>query len=264
MSKIRLDVLLTQRALAESRKKAQALILAGEITVDGRLVDKVATRIEEDAEIIVREKPPYVGRGGLKIEAALDAFQIDPSGRVAVDVGSSTGGFTDCMLQRGVARVYAIDCGYGQLVWSLRQDPRVVVMERTNARYVDALPEAVGLVSIDVSFISLRLILPQVQRWLAPDGDVVALIKTKFEAGRDLVGKGGVIRDRRVHRLVLEQMLQWAQQQGWHLDGLIVSPIHGAKGNIEFLAHWTGRQPNMSNDIAPMIECALEQAYAQR
>jgi 23S rRNA (cytidine1920-2'-O)/16S rRNA (cytidine1409-2'-O)-methyltransferase len=233
--RVRLDTLLHERDLVASREQGRRLILAGEVTVDGQLVDKPGTRVRADAQLHIREKPPYVGRGGLKLEAALDRFPVRPQGAVAADVGASTGGFTDCLLQRGAARVYAIDVGYGQLDWNLRQDSRVVVMERTNARYLESLPEPVDLVVIDVSFISLELILPQARGWLQPDGDIIALIKPQFEAGRRQVGKGGVVRDPDVHRSVLEEITGWAKREGLGPQDLIPSPIKGPAGNIEFL-----------------------------
>lgn len=235
----RLDTLLHQRGLAPSREKAKRLIQAGQVHVDGRLVDKVAWPVAGDVEISIREGLPYVSRGGYKLAHALDAFEISPKALVVADVGASTGGFTDCLLQRGAERVYAIDVGYGQLDWTLRTDPRVVVLERTNARHLEALPEPVALATIDVSFISLRLILPRVWNWLSSDGQVVALVKPQFEAGREQVGKGGVVRDRRVHQRVLADILGWATSNGWHRRGLARSPITGPKGNIEFLL-WLG------------------------
>jgi 23S rRNA (cytidine1920-2'-O)/16S rRNA (cytidine1409-2'-O)-methyltransferase len=258
MGQERLDVLLYRRELAESREKARALILAGQVFVAGQRVDKVATRVAEDAEIEVREGLPYVSRGGFKLAAALDAFDVYPQGKVAADVGASTGGFTDCLLQRGAQRMYAIDVGYGQLDWTLRQDPRVVVMERTNARYLERLPEMVDLVTIDASFISLRLLLPAVRGWLAPGGQVIALIKPQFEAGRDQVEKGGVVRSARTHRQVLQSVLTWAVDAEWLVRGLIRSPIKGPKGNIEFLV-WLSVDPAESG-VA--IEQAIEQALA--
>ncbi len=239
MKGVRLDTLLHSRGLAPSRERARRLILAGQVFVGGQRVDKAGARVDESAEVEVRRGLPFVSRGGLKLAHALNAFGIDPSGRVAADVGASTGGFTDCLLQRGTAKVYAIDVGYGQLDWSLRQDPRVVVMERTNARHLEALPEPVSLVTIDVSFISLELILPRVRRWLVPGGEVVALIKPQFEAGPERVGKGGVVRDPDVHRDVLQAMLSWARENDWRVLGLTRSPITGPKGNVEFLA-WLG------------------------
>lgn len=258
MNRVRLDTLMQQRGLAESREKAQRLIEAGEVLVDGQPVTKVATPIAEDAQIEVRQPLPYVSRGGFKLEAALTAFHIDAQGSIAADVGASTGGFTDLLLQRGATRVYAIDVGYGQLAWTLRQDPRVVVMERTNARYLDQLPEPVDLVTIDVSFISLRLILPQVKKWLRLSGQVVALVKPQFEAGAEQVGKGGVVRDERVHRAVLHEVLQDAQAQGWAVWGVTCSPLLGPKGNREFLT-WLKRAPTaQAISVDEMIEVALE------
>jgi len=258
MSGIRLDALLVCRGLAPSREKARRLILAGQVFVDGQRIEKAGARVAEAAAVEVRLGLPYVSRGGLKLEHALRVFAIEPEGRVVADVGASTGGFTDCLLQHGATRVYAIDVGYGQLDWELRQHPRVVVMERTNARHLDALPEPVSLVTIDVSFISLRLILPQVRKWLAAEGQVVVLIKPQFEAGRERVGKGGVVRDPQVHREVLRTTLLWAQENAWRVRGLTRSPITGPKGNVEFLA-W------LSADLGPELddlEAAIEAVVA--
>jgi 23S rRNA (cytidine1920-2'-O)/16S rRNA (cytidine1409-2'-O)-methyltransferase len=238
MTKKRLDVLMAERELAESRNKAQRLIRAGEVRVDGQLVDKPSTRVPDDAEITLAAKPPFVSRGGEKLEAALARFGVDVANAVAADVGASTGGFTDCLLQRGARRVYAIDTGYGQLHWDLRNDPRLVVMERTNARYLENLPEPVDLVTVDVSFISLALILPRAVGWLSPNGNVVALIKPQFEAGPQDVEKGGVVREPQVHRRVLEDVLGVATEFGLGLRGLMPSPLRGPAGNVEFLAWW--------------------------
>ena len=240
MTKVRIDLLVQQRGLAPTRTKAQRLVQAGQVRVDGQVVDKVGTRVDAEAEVTVVSLPRYVGRGAYKLIRALDLFGLDPKGLVAADVGASTGGFTEVLLERGAARVYAIDVGYGQLHWRLRQDDRVVVMERTNARHLEELPEPIALVSIDVSFISLRLILPRVADWLAPGGQVVALIKPQFEAGREQVGKGGIVRDNAVHREVLVELLSWAAQEGWRVRGCTNSPIEGADGNIEFLG-WLDR-----------------------
>lgn len=239
---MRLDVLLRRRGLVSSRERAQRLIRAGQVVVNDRVIDKASSEVQENARIEIRRGLPYVSRGGYKLAKALDTFGIEPSGWVVADVGASTGGFTDCLLQRGAKRVYAIDVGYGQLDWRLRNDSRVVVMERTNARYLEELPEAVDLVTIDVAFISLRLILPQSMKWLSSDGQVVALIKPQFEAGPDRVGKGGIVRDESTRRAVLEDVLSWAVANGWSLRGLTPSPIKGAKGNVEFLA-WLGIGP---------------------
>jgi 23S rRNA (cytidine1920-2'-O)/16S rRNA (cytidine1409-2'-O)-methyltransferase len=235
-SKKRIDLLLVERGLVSSRAEAQRLIMAYKVTVNDAPIDKPGTRISVDAHIAVAQRPPYVSRGGLKLEAALDAFQVRVDGLVVADVGASTGGFTDCLLQRGARRVYAIDVGYGQLAWSLRQDPRVVVMERTNARYLEALPEIVQVVTADVSFISLTLILPRTRSWLAREGFVIPLIKPQFEAGKDKVGKGGVVRDPHVHRQVLCRILTWAAGNGLPPLRVIRSPITGPAGNVEFLA----------------------------
>jgi 23S rRNA (cytidine1920-2'-O)/16S rRNA (cytidine1409-2'-O)-methyltransferase len=235
MAKVRLDVLLAERGLVESRSKAQALIMAGRVRVAGQTVIKAGTQIPVEAEISIENDLPYVSRGGLKLAAALDAFEIDPSGAICADVGASTGGFTDVLLQRKAARVYAIDVGYGQLAWKLRQEKRVVVMERTNARYLETLPEPVDLVTVDVSFISLKLILPTVVKWMTPTALVVALVKPQFEAGKTQVGKGGVVRDRAVHHQVLEKVISDTAVMGLGMFGLIPSPIIGPAGNHEFL-----------------------------
>lgn len=255
--KQRLDLLLVERGLVESRNRAQQLIRAGQVLVDQRVIDKPGMAVPSDADIRVRETLPYVSRGGLKLEAALDTFGIDVTGMVIADVGASTGGFTDCLLQRGAKRVYAIDVGYGQLAWRLRQDERVVVMERTNARYLRRLPEPIDLVTIDVSFISLRLILPNAVRWLAPEGQIIALIKPQFEAGPEDVGKGGVVRDPRVHRRVLCDVLGFAQGHGVALRGLMPSPVTGPAGNVEFLAWLSRGAKGESVDLDAAIETVI-------
>ena len=247
--KERLDKLLVSRGLAETRSRAQALVMAGEVFVDGERADKAGMQVAVAAEIAVTEPLPYVSRGGFKLAGALTQFGIDVAGRVCADVGACTGGFSDVLLQAGAARVYAIDVGYGQLDWKIRQDERVVVMERTNARYVEGLAEAVSLVVIDVSFISLRLILPAVQGWLAEDGEIVALVKPQFEAGREQVGKGGIVRDATVQRQVLVDMWQWAEAQELGPQSAIRSPIEGSGGNVEFLM-WLqpGREPRAGSE----------------
>lgn len=255
--KARLDLLLVERGLAETRQQAQRLVLAGQVTVDGQPADKPGSLVSVTAQVKIKEGLPYVSRGGLKLAAALDAFRLDVTGWVVADVGASTGGFTDCLLQRGAARVYAIDVGYGQLAWKLQQDRRVVVMDRTNARYLKSLPEAVDLVTIDVSFISLKLIVPAAIGWLRPGGSIVALIKPQFEAGRDRVGRGGVVRDPSLHRAILHDLIDWAAAQGIGLQGLIRSPVIGPAGNVEFLAHWVpGRATAV--DLAPLFETCLK------
>lgn len=245
VEKMRLDVLLTERGLVESRSLAQKLVLAGEVRVDGELVVEPARRIPLSAEVSVASGPKFVSRGGEKLEPALAAFGMaDLDGRVCADVGASTGGFTDCLLQHGASKVYALDVGYGILHWKLRNDPRVVVMERTNARHVERLPEPPGLVTIDAAFISLRILLPVVKDWFEDQpGKVIALIKPQFEAGREEVSKGeGVIHDPRVHRQVLEEVLNFSQEAGFAVMGLVKSSLKGPKGNIEFLVSlkWPG------------------------
>ncbi len=235
--KKRLDLLLVERGLAETRERAQALILAGDVSVNAQPATKAGVQVDEAAEISVRAPLPYVSRGGYKLAGALDAFGIVLEGKVCADIGASTGGFTDVLLQRGAARVYAIDVGYGQLAWKLRQDSRVVVMDRINARYLERLPELVDLVVIDVSFISLELILRVAQRLLKPAGEIVALIKPQFEAGRERVGRGGIVRDVETHRLVLEKIIRASKGLGLRVLGLVRSPIEGTEGNIEFLIH---------------------------
>ena len=236
--KTRLDVRMAESGLAESRQKAQALILAGLVTVDGRRVDKPGAAVADGAEIVVRQGLAYVSRGGLKLEKALNSFPINLTGAICADIGASTGGFTDCMLQRGAAKVYAVDVGYGQLAWKLRTDGRVVCLERTNARYLsrEQIPDALDFASVDVSFISLRLILPPLRALLRDDESrVVCLVKPQFEAGRENVGKKGVVRDRAVHCEVLKNFLDNASGAGFAVEGLTWSPIRGPEGNIEYL-----------------------------
>lgn len=234
--KMRLDVLMLQRDLVPSRAKAQAMIMAGEVMVDGQRVDKAGARFADDVAITLKAKPQYVSRGGEKLAGALHDFAFDVVDRVAADVGASTGGFTDCLLQHGAAKVYAMDVGYGQLAHKLRMDDRVIVMERTNARYVQMLPEPIELVVMDASFISLKLLLPVARQWLAPSADVIALIKPQFEAGKRDVRKGGVVKDDAVHERVLWDILNFAQSCDFVVAGLTVSPIKGLKeGNTEFL-----------------------------
>ena len=233
--KERLDKLLVARGLVPTRSKAQGIILAGEVLVDGTMVDKPGTAVPLEAAIELKAQLPYVGRGGFKLAGALEAFELDVTGNISADVGACTGGFTDVLLQNGASRVYAIDVGYGQLDWSLRQDERVVVLERTNARYLEDLGEPVNFVAIDVSFISLRLILPAVKQWLAEGASIVALIKPQFEAGPKQVGRGGIVKDTAVHRAVLLELWQWLRENGFGVLGLTKSPVTGADGNIEFL-----------------------------
>jgi 23S rRNA (cytidine1920-2'-O)/16S rRNA (cytidine1409-2'-O)-methyltransferase len=239
-SKDRLDKLLVDLALAGSRERARALILSGQVLVDDRVVDKAGTQVAHSAAIRVRgEDIPYVSRGGLKLEKALDEFMVDVSGRIAIDVGASTGGFTDCLLQRGASKVFAVDVGYGQLAWALRQDDRVVNLERTNIRSLsptelDSIPD---LAVIDASFISLDKVLPPTLGLLSSGAEVIALIKPQFEVGRGLVGKGGVVRDPELHAQVVERTRTFSEGLGCEVLGLTESPIQGPKGNREFLIH---------------------------
>jgi len=249
-------VLLLQRGLAPSRAQAHALVMAGEVRINGERADKPGMKVPTTAHLEIIAPLPYVSRGGIKLAAALDAFRIDPHSRLCADVGASTGGFCDVLLQRGAAHVYAIDVGYGQLDWRLRQDARVSVLERTNARHLESLPEMVSLVTVDVSFISLRLILPAVRNWLAPSWDVVVLIKPQFEAGRKQVGKGGIVKDPTVHAQVLSDILEWGIANGFQPAGLIPSPIEGASGNREFLA-WLRAEHGAGLDISQAIERLL-------
>ncbi len=237
--KKRLDLLLVQRGLAETRERAQALILAREVSVDGRPVVKAGMLVKESAEIAIRAQLPYVSRGGYKLAGALDEFKVSPQGLVCADIGASTGGFTDVLLQRGAARVYAIDVGYGQLAWKLRQDPRVVVMDRQNARYLERLPEPIDLIVIDVSFISLELILRVARSLLQPAGEIIALVKPQFEAGRRRVGRGGIVRDVETHRTVLDRIVRAAAALDLRVLGLARSSIEGASGNVEFFIYLT-------------------------
>lgn len=234
----RIDVLLVERELAKSREKARAMVMAGVVYVNGLRIDKAGATVPENASVEVREDPvPFVSRGGLKLLKAIQVFPIDIKGKVCIDIGASTGGFTDCMLQHGAEYVYAVDVGYGQLDWTLRNDPRVNVMERTNARYMEKawFDRSISFASIDVSFISLSKILPALIHCLIPGGEAVALIKPQFEAGKSEVGKNGVVRDEKVHRAVCERVINDAFLNGWSVKGLSYSPITGPKGNIEFL-----------------------------
>lgn len=233
-----MDTLLVDRGLAGSRERAQGLILAAKVLVDGRSVTKAGHKVPPDAEIrIVGEDIPFVSRGGVKLQHALSAFHVSVEGLVAMDVGASTGGFTDCLLQNGALRVYAVDVGYGQLAWKLRQDSRVVVLERQNIRHLptDLIPEPITLATVDASFISLTLVIPAVKRFLAPGSILVVLIKPQFEAGRERVGKGGVVRDPAVHTQVCDSIRVFCESEGFAVMGIVPSPLTGPKGNKEFL-----------------------------
>ena len=236
--KIRLDVMLTERGLAESREKAQALVLAGEVLINGVKAQKPGQSVPPDADLQVLRRPPYVSRGGQKLEAAVDHFQIKVAERICLDIGASTGGFTDCLLQRGAARVHIVDVGSGQLDWKLRSDPRVVLHERLNARYLryEDIGERVDLLVCDVSFISVTLILPALPPLLQPDAEMVILIKPQFEVGKDQIGKGGIVRDPELHRSTCERVESVVRQMNYKTD-IIESPVLGAEGNKEFLLY---------------------------
>lgn len=267
--KIRLDQYLVQNGLIQSRERAKAMIMAGVVFVNGQKADKAGDMIKEDAVVEVRGHDiGYVSRGGLKLEKAMQVFPMHPDGKVCMDIGASTGGFTDCMLQNGAVKVYAIDVGYGQLAWSLRSDPRVVCMERTNVRYLtpEQIPEPLDFGTVDVSFISLKLILPALRTLLKPEGQLVCLVKPQFEAGREKVGKKGVVRDPAVHREVLEQFLINAAEADFTVKEMTFSPIRGPEGNIEYLGHLTvGAGVPWAGDVAALVEAshgALEGAGA--
>jgi len=260
MPKVRLDVLLVERGLAESRAKAQAIIMAGQVRIADQVALKPATAVDTNAKLTVDTGPRFVSRGGEKLDGALEAFGIDVKGFVCADVGASTGGFTDCMLQRGADKVYAIDVGKGILHWKLRNYKRVVVMEKTNARYVESLPEPIDFVTVDTSFISLKIILPVVKKWMNEKTEIVALIKPQFEAGKKDVSRGdGVIRDPEIHKQVLLDVLGFVQQEGFQIRGLIQSSLLGPKGNVEFLV-WLSqaKAEGGSEDVNQMIEQVLE------
>lgn len=260
MAKKRLDVLLVEQGLIESRQKAQATIMSGLVYVNGQKVDKAGTPTDENASIEVRGKAlKYVSRGGLKLEKAMATFPIELVDKVSADIGASTGGFTDCMLQNGARKVYAVDVGYGQLAWSLRSDPRVVCLERTNARYLTAeqIPEPLDFASIDVSFISLKLILPALRPLMAEGGQVACLVKPQFEAGKEKVGKKGVVRDPEVHLEVLEHFLEHAAQANFYVAGLTYSPIRGPEGNIEYLGYLTTEPaPEWAMDLKALVSAS--------
>lgn len=262
--KERLDVLLVRNGFFSSREKAKATIMAGCVYVDGQKEDKAGMKFDTDSQIEVRGHAlPYVSRGGLKLEKAVNLFDLDLEGKVCMDIGASTGGFTDCMLQKGAAKVYSIDVGHGQLDWKLRNDPRVVCMERFNARELSAedLPQVPDFASIDVSFISLRLILGPVFNTLSPGGSVAALIKPQFEAGREKVGRKGVVRDPAVHEEVINHVLDFAAETGFSCAGLTFSPITGPEGNIEYLAYLVKEPGNTARPDAESIRETVREAH---
>lgn len=264
--KKRLDILLADSGAFPSRERAKGAIMAGLVSVGGRVVDKAGTMVDEDCEISVKKDPiPYVGRGGLKLEKALELFRIDVSGKNAIDIGASTGGFTDCLLKRGAKKIYAVDVGYGQLDWKLRNDPRVVVMERTNIRYVK--PEDIGetcdMAVIDVAFISLTLVLPVAKTLIKPEGEIIALIKPQFEAGREKVGKKGIVRDADTHREVVNKIYGLVTSIGFEVRGVTYSPITGTDGNIEYLIYAGGSkgQSRSEKDSTLLIDRVIEESH---
>lgn len=260
--KKRLDVLLTEQMYADSRSKAQAIIMAGQVYVNGQKADKPGISYDENVEIEVRGVTcPYVSRGGLKLEKALRDFGVKPDGFVCSDSGASTGGFTDCLLQQGAKKVFAIDVGYGQLDWKIRSDDRVVVMERTNIRYItpEDLGEPLDLSVIDVSFISLKIVLPTIKTLLKPNGQVLCLIKPQFEAGKDKVGKKGVVREPEIHKEVLDSFVETVTNLGFTILGLTFSPVKGPEGNIEFLGHLTLEE---KEGILPDTAAVVQEAHA--
>jgi 23S rRNA (cytidine1920-2'-O)/16S rRNA (cytidine1409-2'-O)-methyltransferase len=266
MSKERIDVLLVQKGLFDTREKARKNIMAGLVFVDGVRVDKAGEKVDIDSEIEIKGNAiPYVSRGGLKLEKALLSFNINLKDKVTIDIGASTGGFTDCMLKNGAKKVFAIDVGYGQLAWELRNDPRVVVMERTNIRYVkpEDLGEFADFASIDVSFISLKLVLPVVKGLLKDEGEIVALIKPQFEAGREKVGKKGVVRDPDVHREVIKEIIDFAKSIDLTIKGLQFSPIKGPEGNIEYLLYLSKNIDNGIENIESLIINIVNEAHSE-
>lgn len=254
--KERLDILIVQRALAESRERAKAYIMAGVVFVDGQKEDKPGTKVKKSAHIEVKQKMKYVSRGGYKLEKALEVFPISLDNKICMDIGASTGGFTDCMLQNGALKVYAIDVGYGQLAWSLRQDDRVICMEKTNIRYVtqDKIGCKIDFSSIDVSFISLTKVLPVLYDLLTEDGEAVALIKPQFEAGREEIQKHGVVKDAKVHKRVISEIWDFAKSVGFYICSIDFSPIKGPEGNIEYLIHLSKTEANETQNKECLIK----------
>ncbi|MCT4565265.1 MAG: TlyA family RNA methyltransferase [Maledivibacter sp.] len=262
--KVRIDMLLVDRNHFDSREKAKKALMAGIVYVNNLLIDKPGMKVDHDADIQIKGKAlPYVSRGGLKLEKAINRYGMDFTNKICMDVGASTGGFTDCMLQNGASKVYSVDVGYGQLDWKLRQDERVVSMERTNIRYVkpEEIEDEIDFASIDVSFISLRIVLPVVKKLLKPKGEIIFLIKPQFEAGRDKVGKKGVVRDKGVHREVIERILNFAIELGLTINGLTFSPIKGPKGNREFLAYVSNKPPIEALDVEKLAYDVVEKAH---
>jgi 23S rRNA (cytidine1920-2'-O)/16S rRNA (cytidine1409-2'-O)-methyltransferase len=267
VKKERVDVLLVKKGYFSSREQARRALMAGLVLVDQERIDKAGTKVSVEASIEVKgQVHPYVSRGGLKLEEALRVFSLDVDGKIMLDIGASTGGFTDCALQNGVKLVYAIDVGYGQLAWKLRQDPRVIVMERTNFRYLkaeDLRGEMPNLATIDVSFISLIHIFPTLHQLLLPEGEVIALVKPQFEAGREQVGKKGIVKDPSIHRQVLLRHVEMAQAHGFDVVGICPSPIQGGEGNIEFLSYLVHRPPMNDQGWSAKIDQIVKEAHTR-
>lgn len=260
MKKIRLDQLVYDLGLTESRERAKTTIMSGLVFVDGQRADKPGMSVSPDANVEVRGKAlPFVSRGGYKLDKALKVFPVDPAGKICIDCGASTGGFTDVLLQHNAAKVYSVDVGYGQLAWKLRNDERVVNLEKTNLRYVtsEQIPEILDLAVMDVSFISIKLVLPAVKQLLRDDADIICLIKPQFEAGREEVGKKGVVRDTRVHEAVIHSILDFAPTIGLSVQGLDFSPIKGPEGNIEYICHMrNSHEPSAEFDVKAIVEAS--------
>ncbi len=261
--KKRIDIYLFENGLAPSREKAKAYVFAGHVFLDGKMCDKPSATVSEKQEVEVRGGDEFVSRGGKKLQKAIESFELDIAGKVAIDIGASTGGFTDCMLREGASFVYAVDVGYGQLAWKLRNDERVCVMERTNARHIEKkmFDKDINFASIDVSFISIKLILPALKRVLTPPFTIAALIKPQFEAGRKNVGKKGVVRDKDVHISVIEDILEFAKQSGFTICGLDFSPIKGPEGNIEYLACLSDSGMNVETSAKAVVDSAHSNSF---
>ena len=265
-NKERIDILLTEKNFFDSRARAKTMIMLGKVLVNGQKIDKAGTLVSRDAEIkIIGEEMPFVSRGGFKLQKALDVFKIDLNEKICADVGASTGGFTDCMLQHGAKKIYAVDVGYGQLAWKLRQDERVINLERTNIRNVTRaeIPDELDFASIDVAFISLDKVLPVVFKLLGDAGEVAALIKPQFEAGREQVGKKGVVKDKKIHAEVIEYVLKFAEEVGFKICGINFSPVKGPEGNIEYLAHLTKSNEAEKFDWREKISAVVESAHEE-
>jgi 23S rRNA (cytidine1920-2'-O)/16S rRNA (cytidine1409-2'-O)-methyltransferase len=264
MSRTRIDVLLFEKGLCESRERARTEIMSGNVYADGQKIIKPGTAVFDDCVLELRGSAlKFVSRGGLKLEKALDFFGVSPERKVCIDCGASTGGFTDCLLKRGAVKVYAVDVGYGQLAWALRNDPRVVTMERTNVRYLtpDQIPDKLQLAVIDVSFISLKLVIPPVKELMGEDGEIVCLIKPQFEAGREKVGKKGVVRDIDTHKEIVQEFIENAEKFGFSVKNITFSPIKGPEGNIEFLGHLSLAGQYADLDITKIVQDAHSELH---